>query len=191
MPWCRQATSHYLSQCWPRSMLPHCITRPQWVITNLHWKRSDWFHGHKVPWSTVWLHIQYKLLQLFMDDILCTMVPLVLPPFVSWYHRQAADWMPWLETWQPTGDIYNANLKHKLRSFLPPHDNLQTWKYTVYYWPFVRGIHQSLVDSPLKGPEIQSVDFVVVVVVVRLNKLLKKIHAVGDLRYHNAHMTLL
>ena len=172
MPWCRQATSHYLSQCWPRSMLPHCITRPQWVITNLHWKRSDWFHGHEVPWSTVWLHIQYKLLQLFMDDILRTMVTLVLPPFVSWYHRQAADLMSWLE----------------LRSFLPPHDNLQTWKYTVYYWPFVRGIHQSLVDSPLKGPEIQSVDFVVV---VRLNKLLKKSHAAGDLRYHNAHMTTL
>ena len=29
--WCRQATSHYLSQCWPRSMLPNGVTRPQWV----------------------------------------------------------------------------------------------------------------------------------------------------------------
>ena len=28
---CRQATSHYLSQCWPRSKSPHGITRPQWV----------------------------------------------------------------------------------------------------------------------------------------------------------------
>ena len=30
MAWCHQATSHYLSQCWPRSMSPY-VTRPQWV----------------------------------------------------------------------------------------------------------------------------------------------------------------
>ena len=27
-----QATSHYLSRCWPRSMSPYGITKPQWVI---------------------------------------------------------------------------------------------------------------------------------------------------------------
>ena len=31
MAWCHQATSHYLSQCWPRSLSPSGITRPQWV----------------------------------------------------------------------------------------------------------------------------------------------------------------
>ena len=31
MAWCRQATSHYLSQCWPRSLLPYGAIRPQWV----------------------------------------------------------------------------------------------------------------------------------------------------------------
>ena len=31
MAWCRQATSHYLSQCWPRSVSPNCVIRPQWV----------------------------------------------------------------------------------------------------------------------------------------------------------------
>ena len=31
MTWCLQATSHYLSQCWPRSMSPYGVTRPQWV----------------------------------------------------------------------------------------------------------------------------------------------------------------
>ena len=35
MAWCRHATSHYLSQCWPRSMPPNGITRPQWV--NVFW----------------------------------------------------------------------------------------------------------------------------------------------------------
>ena len=32
MAWCHQATSHHLSQCWPRSVSPYRITRPQWVI---------------------------------------------------------------------------------------------------------------------------------------------------------------
>ena len=31
MAWCRQATSHYLNQCWPRSGSPYGITKPQWV----------------------------------------------------------------------------------------------------------------------------------------------------------------
>ena len=31
MAWCRQATSHYLSQCCPRSLSPYGVTRPQWV----------------------------------------------------------------------------------------------------------------------------------------------------------------
>ena len=31
MAWCRQATNHYLSQCWPSSMSPYVVTRPQWV----------------------------------------------------------------------------------------------------------------------------------------------------------------
>ena len=30
MAWCHQATSHYLSQCWPRSLSPYGVTRPQW-----------------------------------------------------------------------------------------------------------------------------------------------------------------
>ena len=33
MAWCRQATSHYLSQCCPRSLSPYGVTRPQWVNT--------------------------------------------------------------------------------------------------------------------------------------------------------------
>ena len=34
MAWCCQATSHYLSQCWHRSMSPNGITRPQWGKKN-------------------------------------------------------------------------------------------------------------------------------------------------------------
>ena len=31
MAWCRQAKKHYLSQCWPRSLAPYGVTRPQLV----------------------------------------------------------------------------------------------------------------------------------------------------------------
>ena len=31
MAWCRQATSHYLSQCWPIYMSPFDVPRPKWV----------------------------------------------------------------------------------------------------------------------------------------------------------------
>ena len=41
MAWCRQATSHYLSQCWPRSLSPYGVIKPQWVnwhkLVMLHW----------------------------------------------------------------------------------------------------------------------------------------------------------
>ena len=35
-------------------------------------------------------------------------------------------------------------------------DYIMAWTDFVYYWPFVRGIHQLLVDSPHKGPVMQS-----------------------------------
>ena len=59
MAWCRQATSHYLSQCWPRSLSPYGVTRPQWVnnvdnITNAYiylaitWYGSSWWRPLKL-----------------------------------------------------------------------------------------------------------------------------------------------
>ena len=48
MAWCRQATSHYLSQCWPRSVSPYGITRQQWVklfmsqLDNAYLLISNW-----------------------------------------------------------------------------------------------------------------------------------------------------
>ena len=38
MAWCCQATSHYLSQCWLRSLTPNHVTRAQWV--NSCWPRD-------------------------------------------------------------------------------------------------------------------------------------------------------
>ena len=33
MAWCHQASSHYLSRCWPRFMSAYSVTRPNWFNT--------------------------------------------------------------------------------------------------------------------------------------------------------------
>ena len=35
MAWCRQVTSHYLNKCWPSSLTPYVVTRPQWFKLNI------------------------------------------------------------------------------------------------------------------------------------------------------------
>ena len=50
MAWCRQATSHYLSQWWSRSLSPYGITRPQWVNGLVCAKcTSQWWFLYKGP----------------------------------------------------------------------------------------------------------------------------------------------
>ena len=44
MAWCRQATSYYLSQCWPRSLMPYGITRPQRVNV----PSNLWYKAHQI-----------------------------------------------------------------------------------------------------------------------------------------------
>ena len=52
MAWCRQATSHYLSQCWPRSLSPYGVNRPQWVNYMWVWGLAldtGWHSADKIP----------------------------------------------------------------------------------------------------------------------------------------------
>ena len=43
MAWCRQTGSHYLSQCWPGSMPPCDVNRPQWVNPSMiTLQRAQW-----------------------------------------------------------------------------------------------------------------------------------------------------
>ena len=65
MAWCRQATSHYLSQCWPRSMslghneltqkLQPCFF-PGWIRCLCHQSSGvrwlPWWIPHPVSWGT-------------------------------------------------------------------------------------------------------------------------------------------
>ena len=54
--WCRQATSHYLSQCWPSSMSPYGITRPQWVKLLLKLGHGWVITSHCFTWMWWLIH---------------------------------------------------------------------------------------------------------------------------------------
>ena len=68
MAWCRQATSHNLSQCWPRSISPNGVTQPQWVkssATTWYWwicsiHRSFSFIINDVKLSTTELYKHHR-----------------------------------------------------------------------------------------------------------------------------------
>ena len=51
MAWCHQATSHYLSQCLPRSLSPYDVTRQQWVnsLASGRWGCNFKFILFKLP----------------------------------------------------------------------------------------------------------------------------------------------
>ena len=64
MAWCCQATSHYLSQCWPRSLSLYGVTRPEWVNGD----SGRWIcqishcNTHELP--SLWLHIgEFRMLK--------------------------------------------------------------------------------------------------------------------------------
>ena len=55
MAWCHQATSHYLGQCWPRSMLSYGVTRPQWVLKLQPHPGNDSQGDIPLAWTALYL----------------------------------------------------------------------------------------------------------------------------------------
>ena len=64
------------------------------------------------------------------------------------------------------------------------HDGVIKWKYFPRYWPFVRGIHRSSVNSPHKGQWRGAVMFSLIC--VWINGWVNNREA-GDLRRHRTH----
>ena len=48
-------------------------------------------------------------------------------------------------------DSYKKMIETIWKPVALSHDDIIKWKHFLCYWPFVSGIHQSLVDSPHKG----------------------------------------
>ena len=68
--------------------------------------------------------------------------------------------------------------------FQTSHDDVIKWKHFPRYWPFVRGIHRSLVNSPHKGQWRRA--FMFLWSVPWINDSVNNREA-GDLRRHHAH----
>ena len=64
------------------------------------------------------------------------------------------------------------------------HDDVIKWKYFPRYWPFVRGIHRSPVNSTHKGKWRGALMFTLIC--ARINGWVNNREA-GDLRRHRAH----
>ena len=64
------------------------------------------------------------------------------------------------------------------------HDDVIKWKHIPRYWPFVRGIHRSPVNSPHKGQWCGALVFSLIC--ARINRWENNREA-GDLRRHGAH----
>ena len=64
------------------------------------------------------------------------------------------------------------------------HDDVIKWKHFSLYWPFVRGIHLSSVDSPQKGQWRRALMFSLI---CAWTNGWANNHDAGDLRCHRAH----
>ena len=113
MAWCRQATSHYLSQCWPRSVSPYGITRAQCVKV---------IAGHGISSKQLFRSMMNQFTDAYMRHWIS-----------RWFFLAGWDRVPL--------DIVAAIC----------HEDVIKWKKFPRYWPFVRGIHRSPVNSPHKG----------------------------------------
>ena len=122
MAWCRQATSHYLSQCWSRSLSPYEVSRSQWVnparVGNI------------------------REVCMVLDGLaLATLEPIHQEPMhglVYFYRNIPASASEGLIYWG-------------MNKIPEIHDDVIKWRHFPRYWPFVRGIHLPPVNSPHKG----------------------------------------
>ena len=80
--------------------------------------------------------------------------------------------------WKKTMTYSNPCSIHTRTMAFWHHDDVIKWKHFLHYWPFVQGIHPSLVNS------LQNFD---VFFDLCLNKWLSKNRDASDLRCHHAH----
>ena len=92
---------------------------------------------------------------------------IVMPPLIGWAHIQN----------DPLDFIFYG-------MYTVYHDDIIKWKHFPCCWPFVRGIHWSLVNSPHKGQRRRALMFSLIC--ARINGWVNNGEA-GDLRRHRAH----
>ena len=56
----------------------------------------------------------------------------------------------------PRVHVIKITIYREIYSRVPSQDDVIKWKHFPCYWPFVRGIHRSMVNSPHNGPVTRS-----------------------------------
>ena len=118
MACCHQATSHYLSQCWPRSMLPYGITRPQRerIFMIIFW----------------WITQTYGLWLLNIHDFLWA-------NFITDYKIVPVHWFTSIYVWF-SGEFYSvihihySDVKNKVSEFIQTTKKSSKAHSTGYLW---------------------------------------------------------
>ena len=96
-------------------------------------------------------------------------------------------WGEFIHRWSMDSNHKGAGMRkyfHVMTSLWVSHDDVIKWKHFPRYWPFVRGIHRSPVNTPHKGQWRGALMFSLICVC--MNDWLNNREA-GDLRRYHAH----
>ena len=141
MACCLMAPSHYLNQYWQ-------------IISEVMWHSSQSIFTGNVQDIYPWQEFEnYKLnIQSHAPGINESKhSPLwKWKKCCQWYFKCMSLNEKYILNKISTGVLLTIN-QHWFKQWIG-HDDIITWKYFLHCWTFVRGIHQSLVDSCLKGP---------------------------------------
>ena len=159
---------------------------PPWTIRPISRKASD---KYNVPFCSRIIHICAHFCGKMVH---CGIFLWCIVGFVRWvfhiyaqYHTaQATD--SWNGGWLVvTGNgSWCMGIKGDMSGSLCHHDDVIKWKHFPRYWPFVRGIHRSPVNSPYKGQWRRSLMFSLIC--AWINDWVNNAEP-GDLRRHHAH----
>ena len=125
----------------------------------------DIFKGN-FSWNILYFHLEFGVWNVFRWVI---NYRLVLVYVMTWHGRRAGTL---LNDWCPSWRTHIC------------HDDVIKWEHFPRYWPFVRGIHRSPVNSPHKGQWRGALMFSLIC--VWINGWINNIEA-GDLRHYRAH----
>ena len=82
MAWCRQASSHYLSQRWPRSLLAYGITEPHWIQLVASSMRCESSFVTTLKW-----HVCCVLFHTCLYFLHCNLLEIKLPTHLPTWHK--------------------------------------------------------------------------------------------------------
>ena len=151
MAWCRQATSHYLSQCWPRSLSPYGFTRPQWVenkyrtricCCELHKKQNIWWLNAKhidgsVQTCSNSIANALELLQSCAKPSICNLIAItMLQLYREWYwiQRDIYNGKTYINGFVQDCSISIANALEILQSCTKPLISIVSICHKMYTW---------------------------------------------------------